>query len=156
MKRDARDTDTTTNNIITTNTGGMHEEVLPKLPYFDAIQRVVRRQWAVNQLYTEISENTVFEIPNPYNVSSMGEQFVHYDNRRDDRLIKFGMVESLQFLQNIENWFMDATFSTAPPQFAQLYMVHRLSNGKILQEPTARWSVNEWKHTWSCFFKSDL
>ena len=31
MKRDARHTDTTTSNIITTNVGGMHEEVLTKL-----------------------------------------------------------------------------------------------------------------------------
>ena len=60
----------------------------------------------------------------------MGEQFVHYDNRRDDRLIIFGTRENLQFLQNSENWFMDGTFSTAPPQFAQLYMVHGTCNGK--------------------------
>ena len=50
MKREARYTDTTTNNIITTNIGGMHEEVLAKLPRIDTIRRDVRRQWAVNSV----------------------------------------------------------------------------------------------------------
>ena len=123
-------TDTTTNNIITTNIGGMPEEVLAKLPRIDTIRRDVRRQRVVNLPYPEIPENNLFEIPHPYNVSSTGEQFVHYDNRRDGRLVIFGTRESFQFLENSENWFMDGTFSTAPPQFAQLYTVHGLSNGK--------------------------
>ena len=50
LKRDARCTDTTTNNIITTNIGGMHEEVLAKLPCIDTIRRDVRRQRAVNSV----------------------------------------------------------------------------------------------------------
>ena len=130
MKRDARHTDTTTNNIITTNIGGMHEEVLAKLPRIDKIRRDVRRQRAVNRPYPEIPEDTLFEIPHPYNASSTGEEFVHYDNRRDDRLIIFGTRESFQFLGNSENWVMDGTFSAAPPQFAQLYTVHGLGNWK--------------------------
>ena len=108
----------------------MHEEVLAKLPRIDTIRRDVRRQRAVNRPYPEIPENTLFEFPYPYNVSSTGEQFVHYDNRRDDRLIIFGTRESFQLLQNSENCFMDGKFSTAPPQFSQLYTVHGLSNGK--------------------------
>ena len=81
IKRDARHTDTTTNNIITTNIRGMHEEVLAaKLARIDTIRRDVRRQRAVNWPYPEIPENTLFKIPHPYNISSTGEQFVHYDN----------------------------------------------------------------------------
>ena len=130
MKRDARHTDTTTNNIITTNIGGMHEEVLAKLPRIDKIRRDVRRQRAVNRPYPEIPESTLFEISYPYNIRSTGEQFVHYGNRKDDRLIIFETRESYQFPENSENWFMNGTFYTAPPQFAQLYTVHELSNGK--------------------------
>ena len=130
MKRDARHTHTTTNNIITTNIGGMHEEVLAKLPHIDTIRRDVRRQRAVNRPYPEIPESTLFEISYPYNIRSTGEQFVHYDNRKDDRLIIFETRESYQFPENSENWFMNGTFYTAPPQFAQLYTVHGLSNGK--------------------------
>ena len=84
----------------------------------------------LTRFYAEFSENTLCEIPHSYNVSNTGEQFVHYNNRRDDRLIIFGTRESFKFLENRENWFMDGTFSTAPPQFAQLYTFHGLSNGK--------------------------
>ena len=73
MKRDAGYTDTTTNNIITKNIEVMHEEVLAKLPRIDTIQRDVRRQPVVNRTYPEIPENTLFEIPDPYNVSSTSE-----------------------------------------------------------------------------------
>ena len=125
MKRDARHTDTTTNDIITTNIGGMHEEVSAKLPRIDTIRRDVRGQRAVNRPYPQIPENTLFEIPHPYNISSTGEQFVHYDNRGDDRLIIFGTRESFQFLGN---WKI-GTFAAAPPQFAQLCTVHGLNNG---------------------------
>ena len=47
-KTDARFTDTTTNNVITTNIGGMHDELLAKLPRIDTTRRDVRRQRAVN------------------------------------------------------------------------------------------------------------
>ena len=110
MKRDAGYTDASTNYIITTKIGGMHEEVLAKLPRIDTIRQDIKRQRAVNRPYSEIPENSFFEILDPYNVSRTGEQFVHHDNRKDDRLIIFGTRESLQFLQNGENWFMDGTF----------------------------------------------
>ena len=44
------------------------------------------------------------------------------------------MRESLECLQNSENWFMDGTFSAAPPQFAQLCTVHGPCNGKNIVE----------------------
>ena len=47
-KTGARFTDTTTNNVITTNIGGMHDELLAKLPRIDTTRRDVRRQRAVN------------------------------------------------------------------------------------------------------------
>ena len=79
MKRDAHHTDTTTSIIITTNIGGIHEEVLAKLPHIDTIRQEIRRQWAVNRPYAEIPENNLFEIPHPCNVSNTSEQFVHYE-----------------------------------------------------------------------------
>ena len=72
MKRDACYADTTTTNIMTPNTGGMHEEVLAKLPHIDTIRWDVRRQRAVNRPYPEIPENTEFEIPDPCNVGMHG------------------------------------------------------------------------------------
>ena len=80
--------------------------------------------------YSPIPDNTIFEIADPFNVSSTGEPFVHYDNGRENRIIIFGTRGSLDFLQNSENWFMDGTFSTVPPQFPQLYTVHGLQQGR--------------------------
>ena len=132
----------------------MHEEVLAKLPRIDTIRQDVRRQQAVNQPYSEIPENTLFGIPHPYNVSSTGEQFLHCDNRRDDRLVIFGARESFQFLQTSANWFMDGTFSTTHHNLPSYIRSMGLVMGKILLEPTACLSINEWKHTWSCFLES--
>ena len=77
MKKDARDTGNNTNNIITTILGGMYEEILVKLPCIDTIWKGVRRQRTVNRSYPEIPENALFEILDLYNVSSMGDQFLH-------------------------------------------------------------------------------
>ena len=63
--------------------GGIHEDVFAKLPRIDTIQRDVRRQREGNRSYSEFPENTLFEMTHPYNVSSTGEQFVHYNNRGD-------------------------------------------------------------------------
>ena len=63
MKRDARYAGTTTDNIITTNIAGMHEEDFAKLPRMDTIRRDVKSQRAVNRPYLEIPENTLFVIP---------------------------------------------------------------------------------------------
>lgn len=74
--------------------------------------------------YPEIPETTVFDINPPFSLSSGGTQFVQYDNEREDRIIIFGSVETLAFLQESNHWFMDGTFSTVPHQFLQLYSIH--------------------------------
>ena len=63
----------------------------------------------------------------------MGKQLDPFGNRTDDRLIIFGMRESLKLLQNTENCFMDELFSIATPQLAQLYTDHGPSNGKKIK-----------------------
>ena len=95
IKRDARYTDTlctTTNNIITTNIGEMHEEVLAKLPCIDTIRRDVREQRTVNQSYPELPENTLFEIPHPYNVNSYNIKF------KNDKNANIKMISALSFV----------------------------------------------------------
>ena len=44
-------------------------------------------------------------------------------------MLIFGTVATLAFLSNSHDWFMDGTFTVAPPQFAQLYTVHGLNSG---------------------------
>ena len=72
----------------------------------------------------------LFQIPDPYNLSSTGNQFIFYDNGRQDRLNIFGTTESIGFIEDSHDWFMDGTFSVTPRGFAQLYTFHGLGNGR--------------------------
>lgn len=44
-------------------------------------------------------------------------------------MLIYGTEASLSFLADSTDWFMDGTFTVAPPQFVQLYTVHGLRNG---------------------------
>ena len=56
-----------------------------------------------------------------------GDLFLQYDNNDpNERILIFGTDESLGFLSNADDWYMDGTFTVAPPQFSQLYTVHGL------------------------------
>ena len=89
MKRDARNVDLTTSSIISANIAGPIEAVLAKIPKLETILRDVRKQGAVAIGYPPIPETTQFEIDPPFNVSNTREQFVYYDNGREDRIIIF-------------------------------------------------------------------
>ena len=100
--------------------------MLAKLPRLDSI----RRQRIVHQPHPPLPGDLLFHIPEPYNFSSTGNQFILYDNGRQDRLIIFGTTESIGYIENSHDWFMDGTFSVTPPGFAQLYTFHVLRNGR--------------------------
>ena len=90
MKRGSRKLDATTNNRIAANVAGANYDVLANIGKIDSVRRDVRRQRAAIMEYPPIPDDTVFGIPAPFNVSSTGEQFIHYDNGREDRSIIFG------------------------------------------------------------------
>ena len=73
-----------------------------------------------------------FQIVTSFNVSNTMEQFIYYDNKREDIIIIFVTRQSLLFLQNSEDWFVYGTFSTVPPQFLQLYTIHGIHHVKIV------------------------
>ena len=50
-----------------------------------------------------------FQIVPPFNVSNTMEQFICYDNEREDIVIIFATRQSLLFLQNSEHWFVSCT-----------------------------------------------
>ena len=90
----------------------------------------VKIQCTTDAAYPPIPEDgdTLFDIPQRFTVTSTGDDFLKYNNQRADRILIFGTGRCLNFLQNSDNWFMDGTFLTVPPQFAQLYTVHGLSH----------------------------
>ncbi|KAI6659606.1 hypothetical protein LOD99_14529 [Oopsacas minuta] len=73
------------------------------------------------------SEGTAAKLPklNSVQRTAKGEQFLLYDSGEDDahRFLIFGM------LQQSKIWLADGTFKTAPPFFAQVYVVHGLRGG---------------------------
>ena len=73
------------------------ESVLVKTPKMQTIRRDVRRQRAVLVAYPPITDDTfLFQIPNPYDLTTTGEQFLQHGNDRHDRILIFGSTESLK------------------------------------------------------------
>ena len=132
MKHDARNSHACTNIIVTSNLGVAEEPVLVNLSQMETMLRNVRRQrQSQNNIPTILQpDDTTFIILHPFNVASNGQQFLWYDNRREDRILVFGTQASLNCLKNSVHWFMDGTFTTTPPQFAQLYTIHGLNLGR--------------------------
>ena len=132
IKRAAIGTNASTNNIIAANIAGVTNNILAKLPRMETMRRDVRRQRATHAACPPIPDdgNTLFDIPQRFTVTSTEDEFLKYDDQRVDRNLIFGTGRSLNILQNSDNWFMDWTFLTAPPQFAQLYTVRGLSHGR--------------------------
>ena len=97
------------------------------------MRRCIWRQWQEQGRYHTIPNGPNFNIPQEYAVIGE-EQFLQYDNRREDRIIIFVTRDSLDYLENSRNWFLDGTFSVSPPQFAQLC--------------TVQWN----KRSWSVYF----
>ena len=132
MKREARISNARTNTIVAANIGVAEESVMANLPKAETMLRDVRRQRQIHNNMPEIPQrdDTMFNIPHQYTITQNNKQFLWYDNQREDRILIFGIEESLNYLNNSEHWFMDGTFATAPPQFLQLYTVHGLNHGR--------------------------
>ena len=61
--------------------------MLAKLPRLDSIRRDVRRQRIVHHPHPPLPGDLLFQVPELYNLSSTGNQFIFYDNGGQDRLI---------------------------------------------------------------------
>ena len=104
---------------------GASGERLAKLPKLDTLRRCVRRQRQEQGRYPPIPNGPNFNIPQEYAIIGE-EQFFQYANGREDRILIFGTRDSLDYLENSRNWFR----LVSRPQFAQLYIVHGLQNGR--------------------------
>ena len=94
------------------------------------MKRAIRRVRTGNNIPVPPPANRGFILPDDQKTSENGEQFLQYDNENDvERILIFGTAACISFSANSDDWFMDGTFSIAPPQFAQLYMVHGLQDG---------------------------
>ena len=130
MKRAAKDTAEKTQNIIALNVEGLNEDTLARLSNVETLRRDVRcNRNAIHPIVPDAQEK-LFIVPPNYMVNALGQQFLIYDNQRQDRILLFSTPESLRFLANADNWFMGGTFKFSPLQFTQLYTIHGLSSGR--------------------------
>ena len=130
MLAQAGRSDDHTQAIIGASVQGMSENAKLFLPQMETMKRAIRRVRTGHVLPAPRPADRGFVLPDDQKTLLNGELFLQYDNENDaERILIFGTAAAISFLSNSDDWFMDGTFSTAPPQFAQLYTVHGLANG---------------------------
>ena len=120
-------------NIIIDGVYGQNNSVLARLPAPASMARTIRRQRQrvnINELIPD-QYDVLFNIPDQYRTTSTEELFLQYDLQiNGQRLLIFESAEGVNFVSEAPHWFVDGTFETVPPQFAQLYTFHGLCNGR--------------------------
>ncbi|KAI6651166.1 hypothetical protein LOD99_5517 [Oopsacas minuta] len=132
MKRKARESQDSTHHIVGESLQTASEGTAAKLPKLDSLKRTIQRQCA-SILAAPAQPTTLAELalPAAYQQTAKGEQFLLYDSGADDvhRFLIFATQHNLGMLQRSKIWLADGTFKTAPPLFAQVYVVHGLRGG---------------------------
>ena len=72
-------------------------------------------------------------LPQRYQVTNTGDQFLLFDSGVDDpeRIFVIATQQCMRLLATSEHWFMDGTFKLCPEIFYQIYTIHALINNQI-------------------------
>ncbi|XP_071853383.1 uncharacterized protein [Apostichopus japonicus] len=135
MKRRAVDTEVRTRNVVARGIANLSPQACAQLPGIDVMSRDVRCQRQTNDPPVPAPDDKLFDIRDEFRSTNDGRLFLRYENGRDDRILLFATQRSMDFLSTCHHWFMDGTFKSSPPQFAQIYTVHGLRRGRNI--PTA-------------------
>ena len=122
MREGAEATRERPRNIIINEVYGQDNAVLARLPAPASMARTIRRQRQRVNINEPIPDqyDVLFNISDQYRTTSTGELFLHYDLQINDQwLLLFGSADGVNFLSQAPHWFVDGTFETVPPQFAQ-------------------------------------
>ncbi|PIK44132.1 hypothetical protein BSL78_19020 [Apostichopus japonicus] len=118
-----------TRQIVATGVNDLSGQAAALMPSVQTISRDIRRQRQHDAPLVPGRNDRNFVIPHDFTIIN-GMPFLRYDNERNDRMLIFGSEASLGFLAQSQHWFMDGSFQTSPPQFAQLYTIHGLGGGR--------------------------
>ena len=130
MLLQASRSDDRTQAIVGANTQNMSENAKIFLPSMETMKRSIRRVREGNNRPAPRPDDRGFVLPDDQKILENGELFLQHDNENNEaRILIFGTTTGLTFLTNADDWFMDGTFTVAPPQFAELYTIHGLRNG---------------------------
>ena len=124
-------------SIIQQNQLSMSDELAVAMPSYNALRQVIQRNRVDPYSEYEIPNNFNFEfsIPNPrFTHTNKGESFLFHDSGADDskRIFIFCTANNLTLLNTYRNWYVDATFDSAPHMFYQLFTIHIIKNNKNL------------------------
>ncbi|CAF1246239.1 unnamed protein product [Adineta ricciae] len=99
---------------------------LANVPMFRDIQPGLNQ--ARRKLTPSLPGSISFDIPDSYRSTACGEKFLVCDTLvgRKKRLLIFASPKQLELLFNSSILFMDGTFSSTPPHFDQVFIMHVL------------------------------
>ena len=82
---------------------------------------------------TPLRSEDIPVLPERYQVTKAGEQFLNFDSGVGDnkRILIFATQQGIHFLSNNSHWFMDGTFKLCPEIFYQIYTIHALNNNQV-------------------------
>ena len=109
-------------------------ETLAALPKEASLKRAIQRERRKHQPALPTSISDLEEVPDMYSYVN-GENWVLFDNRHDEnnnRVIIFGLQESIRNMVRSKLWFGDGTFQCVPKIFTQLYTLHYEINDNVL------------------------
>ena len=134
MKKRARQTEEPPQQIISVAVGLINDQVSAAMPAVHHIHRDLRRQRQRKGNPLPFPQDTRFDIPDEYQVTTDGKPFMMYDSGPGDgnRIIVFATEENIELLAHSPAWSMDGTFKTAPELLFQLYTIHSCSNDRVI------------------------
>ena len=114
---------------------GITEGTAANLPSLHHMRRTIRSQRTINENLPPIPATMVVipVLPQTYQTTSIGEQFLLFDSGVGDaeRLFILGSPQATQLLTQSTHWFCDGTFKVVPELFYQMYTIHAEVREKI-------------------------
>ena len=113
IKRKAETSSDTPQQIITGELEWISEAAAVSLPLMNSIRRNIRQQRHRNELPNPPNRAEIPVLPQMYQLTSTGGQFLRYDSGigDDGRILIFPSNQGLELLSNSEHWFCDGTFT---------------------------------------------
>lgn len=108
--------------VVASCTTGISLAASVKLPSVRTMKRMIRkdRTKSNNSHPIPISLLTL-EIPDMYKLTMKSTSFLLFDSGKcTNRILLFGTVKNLQYLENSPDWYSDGTFKVAPQLFDQV------------------------------------
>lgn len=135
IKRKTETTNDTCQQILGSELQNISQSAAVNLPQLNSIRRNIRAQRQDrNVLPTPLRRQDIPVLPQQYQVTAAGDQFLLFDSGVGDaeRIFIFATQQGLRLLANYDHWFMDGTFKLCPEVFYQIYTIHAQVNDQIL------------------------